>query len=153
MLDLEAVGRNLRAARLGLIGQVVDEGGMHVGGDEDHVADGVVLDELEHFGAFRRVAFPAIHAAEPAHVLNRLREHDEFPGDAGLVRRQQIALEVRQLRLAEHRALRLEHRGQRRDDRERVDDLRRRKLRFLLVAEGARVQHEHRGSAAEGIER
>ena len=52
--DLEGVGGDLRAAEVVLIGQVVDQGAVDVGGDEDDVGDVVLVDELEELGAARR---------------------------------------------------------------------------------------------------
>ncbi len=139
--DVEGVDAVVGAERAVAVAEVVDQGAVHVGRDEDHVADAVLRDEGEQLGALVGVAFVAVAGKERAELHHRLGQQDELPGDALGLRGEQIGLELLQLRGAEHGAPGLVGRGEIAQQPERVEVGR---ICDLQVAERARVDDEER---------
>ena len=89
---------------------------MRVACHEHHVLDVVVVDELEERGALGRIAFVAVAGVDDrTEVLDRLRQHHEFPGHALVAGVEQVLLQPFELDLAQHGAARLEGGGQERE--------------------------------------
>ena len=119
---------------------------MEVSGDEHHVRDLVVINELEELRALSGVAFVAVFTTKDAKVLDRLRAADELPEDASGLGGEKIRLELRLLGGTKERAARGEGTDQEVRDLRGVGDVADGRQRS--TAEAAGVEHEGRSSLA-----
>lgn len=86
---------------------------MLVCGYEHHVLDVIVGDELQERVALGRIGFEAVARAEDGtEILDRLRHHDELPGDAVVAGIEKVVLHARELDVAQDGAAWIERSGQ-----------------------------------------
>ena len=144
--DFDGVRLNLRLARTNLVGKLVHCSAVEVSGDEDHVRDLVVINELEQLSAFSCVAFKAVFTTKRTEVLDRLRHTNELPDDASGLCRKQVRLELSFLSGTKKRAARGESTHDEGTDLGLIVRIRYGCQRS--TAEAAGVEHERRGRLA-----
>ena len=137
--DLKCVGPDLRSKRELLVCEVVDQHAVQVGCYEHHIGDGVNSDETRQSGSLGGVAFEAILRENDSEILDRLGDHDELPRHSGVLRGEQIVLQVLELLRSEHRASRIE---QLHDEAPGVGRYQGVGRRELAIAIRTRIEHE-----------
>jgi hypothetical protein len=137
--DLECGDGDLGTEGRLLICEIVDEGAVHVSGDEDDIVDAALIDETKQIGPLGCVAFVAVLGVADRQVLDRLRQHDELPRDAPRLRIGKVVLQILQLDRSKQRPVGVEGLCQEPGDVGRVGRI---DLRQGGVAERARIQYK-----------